>query len=235
MILLITVGRPLVMLFTEPIVGLFSIYTAFNFAVLFAFFEAFPIVFGGIYHLSLGKIGLTFLGIGGGCIIAVLIFFVLDRVTYQKWTLEKRARGDMTPLPPEYRLPASMIGSVLLPIGLFWFAWTARKEVHWIVPILASVPFASGNLLVFCSTMLYIIDTYGPLYGASGAAANGILRYMAGAAFPLFTVQMYQKMGIDWATSFLGFVTLLLLPIPWLFFKFGSAIRAKSRYEIARP
>lgn len=42
-LLFVTVLRPLRMLLTEPIVAYFSMYTAFNFAVLFAFFDAFPI------------------------------------------------------------------------------------------------------------------------------------------------------------------------------------------------
>lgn len=44
-----------------------------------------------------------------------------------------------------------MIGSLGLPIGLFWFAWTAKREVHWISPVLAAVPFAWGNLCIFVS------------------------------------------------------------------------------------
>jgi hypothetical protein len=39
--------------------------------------------------------------------------------------------------PPEARLPFAMVGSILLPIGLFWFAWTSNPKVHWIAPILA--------------------------------------------------------------------------------------------------
>jgi hypothetical protein len=82
-------------------------------------------------------------------------------------------------------------------------------------------------------------------------AANGLLRYGMSAAFPLFTIQsestfkgrrtiekaaaderpVYNRMGIDWATSFLGFVSLLMLPIPWVLFKWGSTIRSKSHYE----
>lgn len=44
-LLFVTVLRPIRMLVTEPIVAYFSTYTAFNFAVLFGFFDAFPIVF----------------------------------------------------------------------------------------------------------------------------------------------------------------------------------------------
>jgi hypothetical protein len=218
------------MLLTEPIVCFFSIYTAFNFSVLFGFFAAFPYVFGGVYHFNLGEGGLSFLGIGIGCVLATSLYVLIDRMTYQKWTYAAQVKGNMTPLDPEHRLYAAMIGSFLLPLGLFWFAWTARAEIHWIVPMIATVPFACGNLLIFCSAVLYLIDTYGPLMGASAMAANGLLRYTLGAVFPLFTLQMYRKLGIGWATSLFGFVTVCLLPIPWVLWKYGPRIRAKSAY-----
>jgi hypothetical protein len=233
-ILFVTVLRPLRMLVTEPIVAYFSMYTAFNFAVLFGFFNAFPIVFQGIYKFNIGESGLTFLGIGLGCSIATGVFIMIDRVTYRKKTLAARAKGDMSPLAPEQRLHSAMLGSFLLPISLFWFAWTARADIHWIVPLLATVPFGMGNLLVFCSCVLYLIDTYGSSAGASATAANGMLRYVLGAAFPLFTVQMYKRLGIGWATSLLGFVTVALLPIPWMLYKFGPRIRARSTYAVAK-
>ena len=233
-LLFVTVLRPLRMLVTEPIVACFSTYTAFNFSVLFGFFDAFPIVFQGVYGFDTGFSGLTFLGIGLGCCIATGIFIIMDRLTYRKKTLLARATGDMSPLPPEQRLHSAMLGSFLLPISLFWFAWTAREDIHWIVPLIATVPFGVGNLLVFCSCVLYLIDTYGSLAGASAAAANGMMRYVLGAVFPLFTIQMYGKLGIGWATSLLGFVTVALLPIPWVLHKYGPKIRARSEYAVAR-
>ncbi|KFA62999.1 hypothetical protein S40285_06856 [Stachybotrys chlorohalonatus IBT 40285] len=50
------------------------------------------------------------------------------------------------------------------------------------------------------------------------------------AAFPLFGTQMFQTLGYPWATSLLGFLTLVMLPFPYVFFKFGKRLRAKSRY-----
>lgn len=97
--------------------------------------------------------------------------------------------------------------------------------------MLAGIPFAWGNLLIFLSAALYFIDTYGPLNGASAMAANGVARYTMGAIFPLFTFQMYQRLGVGWATSLLGFISVAMLPIPWLFYKYGPRIRAKSQYE----
>jgi hypothetical protein len=62
-------------------------------------------------------------------------------------------------------------------------------------------------------------------------AANGFLRYLFGAVFPLFTLQMYRGLGIAWATSLLAFVSVLLLPIPWVLFKYGHKIRSRSTYD----
>jgi hypothetical protein len=116
--------------------------------------------------------------------------------------------------------------------SLFWFAWSARPSTHWISPVLAGVPFAWGNVCIFISAALYFIDVYGPLNGASAMAANGLARYTLGAAFPLFTFQMYERLGVAWATSLLGFVSVAMIPIPWLFWwRYGEVIRGKSRFS----
>lgn len=78
--------------------------------------------------------------------------------------------------------------------------------------------------------MTYLVDTYLSEAGASAVAANGLLRYTFGAAFPLFTLQMYENLGIGWATSLLGFIAVAMLPIPWAFYYWGPRIRAKSSF-----
>jgi hypothetical protein len=78
---------------------------------------------------------------------------------------------------------------------------------------------------------MYTVDTYLAMAAASAMAANGLLRYTFGAAFPLFTLQMYERLGTDWATSLLGFITIALMPIPWVLFKYGHSIRGRSKYD----
>ncbi len=257
LLMTVTLFRPVRMLFIEPIVFFLSLYTGFNFSILFGFFDAFPIVFEGVYHFNGGLTGLTFLGIALGCCIAVVTAIVIDRLLYHPQHLSSQREGRGGAVAPEHRLYVAMMGSLGLPIGLFWFAWTARGDVHWISPVLATVPFAWGNLSVFTAAALYLVDVYGPLNGASALAANGLVRYIAGAAFPLFTVQserdhlhyrltcfesevethadcalpVYDRLTIPWATSLLGFVSIAMLPIPWVLFKFGPQIRRKSNFD----
>ena len=147
----ITLFRPLRMFVVEPIVLFLSLYVAFNFGVIFAFFDAFPMVFSEVYKFDLGQIGLTFLGLGVGCLVAVPSFILVDRMTYHKMHVSALTKDFTSKIAPEHRLYSAMLGAVGLPIGLFWFAWTAKESVHWISPVLAAAPFGFGNLMVFVS------------------------------------------------------------------------------------
>jgi MFS family permease len=220
--------RPLHMLFTEYIVLSFSIYIAFNFAVLFGFLPAIPLIFTNVYHFTSEQSGLPFLGIFIGSALAVPTSVIIDRLIYQPM----KARHGV--VAPEHRLYGAMIGSFGLPIGLFWFGWSARASVHWIAPIIALIPFAWGNVSIFVSAALYTVDTYQAANGASAMAANGLLRYILGATFPLFSVQMYTRLGYGWASSLLGFLTLAMLLVPWVLFRWGKAIRNRSGYDVIK-
>ena len=218
--------KPFKMLFVESIVLFITIYMAFNFAVFYSFFAAFPYIFGRTYGFTLGQQGLTFIPIALGCVIGFLAVIYIDRRTYPR--LEEKYGVGL--VPPEHRLYGAMIGSFLNPVSLFWFGWTADAGVHWSSPVIAAVPFAVGNIMVYSSGALYIMNSYGSLHGASALSANSLLRYAGGGAFPLFTVQMFSSLGIGWASSLLGFVSVALVPVPWVLYKYGKKIRARSQY-----
>lgn len=42
---------------------------------------------------------------------------------------------------------------------------------------------------------------------------------MFGAGFPLFATQMYEKLNPRWASTLLGCIALLMLPIPTVLIK----------------
>jgi MFS family permease len=228
MLIVITLFRPLEMLLIEPIVTFMALYCSFSFGVLYAFFFAYPYVFEGVYSFTVGSSGLPFLAIFIGTLLATLTFFIFDNTLYKK----AKAKCPAGTMPaPEERLYTCMVGSFGIPVGLFWFAWTARTDVHSIVPIIAGVPFGWGMSTLFFSGICYLVDTYGALYGASAIAANAFARYIFGAAFPLFTLQMYERLGIAWATSLLGFLSLFMLPIPLILYRWGPTLRAKTSFH----
>ena len=104
------------MLITEPIVLFFSLYSAFTFSVLFAFFAAYPFTFESVYGFNTWQYGLTFLGIGGGVILAAVTAIVIDRKVYMS-KYRKALEQGKTAIAPEHRLYAGMLGAAGVPIG----------------------------------------------------------------------------------------------------------------------
>ena len=177
--------RPIRMLLLDPIVSFTCLYVSCAFGTLFSFFAAVPYTFSRVYGFTLEQSGLVFLSITIGCFLGVFTVFLCDIIFYRKQIPKYPPHG----VPPEHRLYPAMIGSVGLPLGLFWYGWTARESISWAVPAAAIIPFSWGNICIFISTMQYITDAYHGNVVASASSANGLARYTFAAVFPLFTIQ----------------------------------------------
>lgn len=217
--------RPWVLLFSEPIVLLLSLYHAIIYGILYMLFGAFPIVYRMGRGWNEGISGLPFVAVAIGIFLAITYVILYDNKQYMK-KVKASGVGYTT---PEARLPMCIVGGIALPIGLFWFAWTNSPSVHWSVSVIASIPFGFGMVLIFLSIMNYLIDSY-TIFAASVLAGNGIIRSVFGAAFPLFTKQMYDSLGIHWASSIPAFLAVACIPLPFLFYKYGASIRKKCKY-----
>jgi hypothetical protein len=177
--------RPVHMLLFEPIVFFICLYVAAEFGTLFSFFAGVPYTFGLVYKFSLEQSGLVFLSIAIGSFLGLITIMMVEVLIYRK----QAAKYPLNKVPPEHRLYSAMIGSIGLPAGLFWFAWTAKEDISWASPAAAMIPFAWGVLCVFISTMQYIADAYHNTVVASAASANALARYGFASVFPLFTIQ----------------------------------------------
>ncbi|KAJ4379370.1 hypothetical protein N0V86_005415 [Didymella sp. IMI 355093] len=225
------------MLLTEPIVAAFNTYSAFNFGLLYAFFAAFPQVYLEYYGFDSLSTGLTFLGVGVGVVAAAVTIMLFSKKWYLPQVREAVHNDEPTSsfatsrLEPEKRLPLAMIGGPCITVGLFMYGWTTAYRVHWIAPTIAEGLFGFGNMLVFMACMMYITDTYGPLYSASAMASNAILRYVLGGTFPLFAVQMFRGLGPQWACTLLGCLSIIGACVPFVLAKFGPDLRKRSGYK----
>jgi multidrug resistance protein len=232
-----TLTRPMHMLLTEPIIAAFNVYSAFNFGLLYAFFAAFPYVFESEFGFDSLSTGLTFLSLGVGVILGAIAILTFSNGYYKPFVRKAVANNEPKPsfatsrIPPEKRLPLAMVGGPCITIGLFLFGWPAAYRIHWIVPTIAEAFFGFGNMLIFMSCMMYITDTYGPLYSASAMASNAILRYILGGTFPLFAVQMFRGLGTQWACTLLGCLSIVGTCIPFALVKVGPRLRSTSGYK----
>lgn len=214
--------KPITLNFTEPIVFLLNLYIALIYGLLYIWFESFPLVFVEIYGFNLGLEGVAFLGIFVGTIIAVVIIFL-----WNYYYLEKQF-DDAGNVEPEKRLIPAMVGCFFVPICLFWFGWSARPSIHWIMPIIGSAFFGLSSFALFNAVLPYLSDAY-PDSVASVLAGNDLMRSAFGAGFPLFAGAMFKNLGIAWASSTLAFLGIAFIPIPFALYKWGKQIRQKSK------
>ncbi len=215
--------RPFQLLFTEIIVLLLSLYLSVLYGLLYMFFVAYPIVFEVGKGYSAGISGLMFIplaiGVFGSALSAPLV---------NKHYLTQVAKYNGKP-PAEVRLIPMMISCWFVPIGLFIFAWTSYERLTWVGPCLAGFPVGFGFIFLYNSANNYLVDSY-QHQAASALAAKTFIRSFWGAGVVLFTEQMYGRMGNQWATCFLAFLSLLCCGIPFLFWTFGARIRKHSKY-----
>ncbi|KAJ7480336.1 MFS polyamine transporter [Mycena galericulata] len=219
-----TLLRPFRMLAGEPILVLVTLYLSLVYGVMYCLFEAFPIIFVQKRGFTLAQNGLVFIGIGIGTTLGAFMNVYFSR-TYP--TLIKTWRGFP---PPEERLRGAMVGGCAFVVGIFWLGWSGEyPQIPWWVPALSTVLVGLGISAIFISFLSYLVETY-LMYSASAFAANTFCRSLVAAAFPLFTVQMFSKLGVNYASTLLGAVGLLLAPMPFLFFKYGARVRASSTF-----
>jgi MFS family permease len=212
--------RPFQLLAT-PICFLVALYASFVYGILYANLAAFPIEFQEERGWNMVVGALPFLALLIGILIGACAN-VLNQKYYFKCF---RAAGNRP--VPEARLPPMMIGSVFFAAGLFIFAWTSDRRIHWTAPCLGAVCLGIGFFTIFQAALNYLIDTF-QKYAASAVAANTFLRSVFAGAFPLFISPMLHHMGIGWGVSVFGFFAVALIPIPFLFFVFGKRIRASG-------
>ncbi|KAG9788779.1 MFS transporter, partial [Aureobasidium melanogenum] len=215
--------RPWILLFLEPIVLLLSLYIAIVYGTLYLMFGAYPIVFQQHRGWSEGIGGLPFIGVAVGMVAGI----IFSGYTNKWYVREAEKHGGVA--PAEARLPPAFYGAVAIPIGLFWFAWTNYTSIHWISPVMAGAPFGFGFTIIFLVVTNYLIDSY-TIFAASVLAANTVLRSLFGAAFPLFTPDMFDTLGIHWGASIPAFLALACVPFPFIFYKYGAQIRARCVY-----
>jgi ABC-type Co2+ transport system permease subunit len=194
-------------------------------AIFYIYLQSYPIIFTGIYGFNRGETGLTFLPIGVGALISAAMYLSWDSILLRAQRLERPwSRNEEM-----RRLPLACVAGPFFVISSFWLGWTARESVHWIVPVLAGIMFGMGYLCLFMALLNYLVDAY-EIFAASAMAAASLSRSSFGAILPFAAKPMYRAMGVAWATSLLGFFSLALCVVPFVFVKWGGKMRERSPF-----
>jgi len=197
-------------------------YVAIVYGILYLCFVAYPIAFQTERGWSPGIGGLSFIGIGVGVLITIACAPLLRKIINNH-----RRDPETGQVPPEAMASIVTLGAILLAVGQLWFAWTCTPNVHWIVPILAGLPFGAGNACGFIYASNYMARSY-DIYTASALAGNMFARSVMGACLPLAGPSMYAALGLNWASTLLGIVEAACISIPVVFYFYGHRIRKAS-------
>ncbi|OAA73619.1 Major facilitator superfamily domain, general substrate transporter [Cordyceps fumosorosea ARSEF 2679] len=216
--------RPLVLFFTEPIVWFINVWNALIYGILYLCFVAYPVVFMQHRGWTVGFAGMSYLGIGVGIVLAIAAEPLARRI------IHARPPDPLTGKPPPEAAALLMVaGALLTPIGQLGFAWTCLPaRIHWVIPLMFGVPFGFGNTLSFIYSSNYLAGAYG-IYAASALASNAVIRSIFGATLPLAGTRMYQDLDPRWAGTICGLLAVGMIPVPFVFWRYGAAIRARSR------
>ncbi|XXH04025.1 hypothetical protein Hte_010436 [Hypoxylon texense] len=199
--LLVNIYRPFEMTATEPIILIFSFYLIILYIVLFTFLEGYPFIFTETYGISKSLTFILWAGMLAGDSTALLLIPLLYGWT-KKAAAKAEAKGE--PLQPE-------------PYISIWS------------PIVGSFCFGYGVVTVFTTTYLYICFTY-TIYAASALTFMTFSRYVISGALLPAAIPMYTTLGPHFALTLLGSIMAFMAPVPFLLYRYGHKVRARSKY-----
>ncbi|KAF2163352.1 hypothetical protein M409DRAFT_57632 [Zasmidium cellare ATCC 36951] len=207
----------------DPIAGLTAIYITVVYTLLYMLFTIFPIAFIEIRGWNAGVGELPLLSVVVGALISGV--YVYARSFNEKKKIQAGHK-----FAPEDSLPVGMVGAICFPVGMFLLAWGGMyADVHWIVASIGGVFVSIAITLLFIAFLNYLSESY-LMYAASAQAGNQIIRSAIAASAPLFSSQMFSKMTLGGGGSMIGGISILLAPIPFIFYRYGAKIRQKSKF-----
>ncbi|KAL1870023.1 hypothetical protein Plec18167_007541 [Paecilomyces lecythidis] len=222
-------SRPFKLFFGELMVALFTMYLVVVYIVLFGFLTGYDFIYGKTYGFSQGSVGLAFIGMNIGFLIA---FAIIPHIYYKyKKALEALAKTANGHPEPEERLWYAMYGAPWLPISLFWMGWTSYPSIPYWSSLASSVAFGFAVQGIFISSYQYLIDTY-EQYAASALVSATFFRYIAAGVMVVVSLPMYKNLGVHWSLTLLGCVSLVMTPVPYIFYKYGRSFRKRSKTAV---
>ncbi|PSN60876.1 MFS general substrate transporter [Corynespora cassiicola Philippines] len=221
----VNLQRPFRMLATQLIVQILATYMAILYGTMFLFLFVYPRMWTERYGQSIRIGSLNYISAALGYIAGVNVAGYVNDWIYIKLKAHNNNVGK-----PEFCVPAMILGTALVPIGLLWWGWSGDAKLHWIMPNIGCLFFTAGCYICSECVSVYTIDTY-TRYAASAVSTNLITRSIAAAFFPLFAPYMFDSLGFGIGATVLavGFTIVGAVAIIVLWF-YGEKIRARSTY-----
>jgi hypothetical protein len=56
---------------------------------------------------------------------------------------------------------------------------------------------------------------------------------VAAGSMTVVGIPFYENMGVHWTLTILGCISALMIPVPYVFYKYGKEIRGWSKYAVS--
>lgn len=163
-LLRVALSRPWVMLATQPIVQVLAVYQAFNFGMLYLLISSFPALWEGRYGMPRTDASLNYLSLALGALAGIAVCGPATDAVHARLKRAYKLESDEVGVP-EFRLPLMVPPSILTPLAIFLYAWSAEAKTHFLVPNVRSSPPARRLFLWRSLTRLGLTDWRRPLLG----------------------------------------------------------------------
>jgi MFS family permease len=216
--------RPFVMLGTQPIIQIIAFFMAYLFGLNHLTISIYQSVWQHQYGQNPGRASLNYLSITFGLVLGAQLGGPLSDRVYARMVSKGFNKS------PEIRTVLMVPASLIVPIGLLWYGWSAELRMHWILPNLGIAIFCFGVIIGYQCIQAYVLDCY-PMYAASAMGALTVLRAMAGFALPIFAPAMNKALGYGWASTVLAVCACIIgCSVPVLLWRYGPVLRERSQY-----
>jgi MFS family permease len=192
--------RPIHILIHRPIIWVIALVSALAFSAYTLVLSSYAALWIARYEQSELISSLHYISIALGSTIAGQIGSRFMDGVYSMLSARNNGEGI-----PEYRIPYLLPGILLMPVGLFWYGWSAERKLHWVMVDVGTLIFTLGSFVASQAIMAYQLSEFREFSASANAASRGI-PYVLAFAFPIFAPDLYDGLGYGWGNSILGFV-----------------------------
>lgn len=223
----LTLIDPVIMLASQPLVTMITLYLALNFGVLFSWFIVVPAVLTGVANYTPMQVGSAFATALGGMAMGALSSAAIDQLS-TRFIIRKASRAKA--IDVEHRLFPAMVGTVILVASLFWIGWTAVPSVSPVVPIVGNGFYVWGSSMTLISFISYLFDAYPPQGTLSALTAVACTRLAFAGIIPLVIINAIMAINGGWTFSTFGFIAAGFSAFPFVLYMFGKKMRTSSQF-----
>ncbi|PSK54127.1 Quinidine resistance protein 1 [Elsinoe australis] len=227
-------------LLSEKDIGLLLLFNAIVFICYYTTLATTPYLFAEIYDFNDLEVGLCFLPLGVGAILAPIINGnILDwnfRRTAKKLGLvvDRKRATDLTSFPLEKaRMQVLMPFVFLCVIAVLIYGWIMHFDAPLAPALVLQFVIGVSSTASFGAMNVLLVDLQ-PKSPSTVIAANNFCRCWVGAGATALVIPAIEALGTGGAFTLTAGLLLICTPISWVLIKKGPGWREERRVKVAK-